>query len=502
MEKFMNKVVLIDDHHEALGIWRKNSFRNLDLVHIDAHVDFQFYPVRPKEEIFHRAKSIEKLKIQLERNILYKKYINDLDKQMNVGNYIYPAMSECIVKDFYWVIPGGLKEFEKSLKYIKYMLKVFAKEDAYQNTRKANLLSREGIISTSLLGRKFSVCILEKLPVLTQHVLLDIDTDFLIIDNIRRANNIEQIARRKPWISPSQLICTLLKIKKIKPAFTTISYSVNGGYTPMRYKILGDELAYCLSPKYFKTRYPEKRKAALFFDRFESTGEKKYYQKAVNLDASYKAADNNYGPLYLKKREFSKAKKEFLKIAEIDAKNPYPFIGLGNIEIGKKSFLEAKKHFSYALRLKNDLPDALFGLARTELALKNFNKAKGLFHHYKSLRVLDPQSSFYLGSIYEKEKDFKNAINWYMDAIRLGKIDSGILLKLLRISLYVSNKSDIIKFIYLRYQKLDKSRKLLGQRLEKHKALLKVEKKNMETIRKILRKEAKNNERLYSLTEE
>jgi len=120
-----NNISLIEDHHEALKIWREKSFKNLDLVHIDAHVDFGFYPAKPKEQVMKEAKTLNQLKQELEKSLLYQRYQKDFDKQTNIGNYIYPAMCEGIVRDFYWVIPGKLKEFEKSLKIIKGLLKKF-----------------------------------------------------------------------------------------------------------------------------------------------------------------------------------------------------------------------------------------------------------------------------------------------------------------------------------------------------------------------------------------
>lgn len=44
-------IFLIEDHNEALKVWRENGVRGLDLVHIDAHLDFGFYPARPVEQV-------------------------------------------------------------------------------------------------------------------------------------------------------------------------------------------------------------------------------------------------------------------------------------------------------------------------------------------------------------------------------------------------------------------------------------------------------------------
>ena len=113
MRKILNKVFLIEDHDEALKIWREKKIKAIDLVHIDAHIDFGFHPAKPIEEIFNKAISLKELKRNLEYTIAFRHYENDFDKQTNIGNYIYPAMDAGIVKDFYWVVPGGLKEFKE-----------------------------------------------------------------------------------------------------------------------------------------------------------------------------------------------------------------------------------------------------------------------------------------------------------------------------------------------------------------------------------------------------
>lgn len=484
----MNKTFLIEDHHEALKIWRQKGFKNLDLVHVDAHIDFGFYPVKPKEQIMKEAKTLNQLKQELEESLLYQRYQKEFDKQTNIGNYIYPAMQEGVIKDFYWVIPGKLKEFWQSLKLIKEMLKGFSRQDPCQLGNRSQVTGntfQDGIISAKLLGRKFVICVLEKLPVLKQKVLLDIDTDFLVIDSLLNATNTVKIGKRKCWIKPDRLIRDLFAAKKVKPVFTTIAYSVNGGYTPMRYKVLGDELASRLSPKHFKEHYGQRFIASSFFEHFQSTGKKGYYQKAVKLNPSYRAADNNYGPLYLSIRKFSRAKKEFLKITNADPENPYPYIGLGNIALEKKDFHKAKKHFSYALRQKQkqnrELADACFGLAQAEFRLKNFKKAKALFYRYQSLQPLEPRSYYFLGCIYEKERNFEKAAICYQDVMRLGLNNIDIIKKLLKVCCHLKAKDDIIKYVSTRYKEFkkgfDKAKKLSLEKGRKLKGLQKMEKK-------------------------
>jgi len=490
----MNNIHLFEDHDEALKVWRQKKIKGIDLVHVDAHIDFSFHAVKAKDQIIKEARTLTQLKQELEKSLLYQRYERDFDKQTNIGNYIYQAMCEGIIRDFYWVVPGGLKEFKNSLKIIKGMLKSLSKQDPYQYRfalRASRFTLNDGIVSVRLFGRKFVICILEKLPILKQRVLLDIDTDFLVIDSLSSANNTAKIGKRRPWIRPDRLVKELLISKKLRPTFTTIAYSVNGGYTPMRYKILGDELAHCLTPIQFKERYREKSAASLSFERFESTGKKKYYQRAIKLDPSYRAADNNYGPLYLSIRKFFRAQKEFMKIAKADPENPYAFIGLGNVALEKKDFRKAKKCFSRALKQKKKLPSGLFGLAQAEFKLKNFKKAKDLFNRYRALRPLEFQSYYFLGRIYRREGNLEKAALCYQHAMRLGLNNIDIISRLLNISYHVKAKDDIIRDIFIKYsvfkRQFNKMRRLNLRNARSVNGLNRIEKK-MDVLDRRLRK--------------
>lgn len=449
----MNKIFLIEDHHEALKIWREKEVKSLDLVHIDAHVDFGFHLARPIKKIVNEARSLKELKRGLEYSLAFMHYEKDFDKQTDMGNYIYPAMQEGIVKNFYWVVPGGPKEFKESGKFIKNIVSNL--------TRNTLRLRSRGIISTEFLGRNFVVCTLERLPVLRQNVLLDIDTDFLMIDSLLISSNTAKIGKRKPWILPQDLV-EILKKRIERPRLITIAYSVNGGWTPIKYKHLGDEIAYYFAPRKFKSRLNNSSKAAECFNLFTSTGKKEYYRKAVKLNPTYRVADNNYGPLYLSLRKFSLAQDKFLRVLKVDPKNPACLLGLGNIALERRDFKKAKKCFSFALnsgnhglfnKVKNQ---SLLGLARAEFDLKNFKKAKELLFRYQTRQPLQPQSYYLLARIFEKEKDFERSARLYQDAIRLGFGSIEPISRLLNISFHLRERNDIIKYVTAKYEEFKK----------------------------------------------
>ncbi len=475
----MRNIFLIEDHDEALKIWRKKNIRGLDLVHCDAHIDFGFHQARPIDKVINEARSVKELKEKLEYSLSFLHYQKDFNKQTNIGNYIYPAMEEGIVQNFYWVVPGRAKEFGDSKKAIKDILKGIAKR---QGDKKVSLrYDGNGAVSTNYFGRNITVCNLDNLPVLSNDAILDIDTDFLVIDTAANADSTKNIGRRSPWISPKELI-DALKAKIKKPKITTIAYSTDGGWTPMEYKYLADEMAYNLQPSRFRSRFEISRAAASYFNLFNSTGKKEFYKKAIGLNPAYRLIDNNFGPLYLLSRKLSLARKEFKRILKVDNKNPASLFGLGVIALKRKEFARAKRHFNSASRFigNNRLfamtkKQILFELGKAEFYLKNFKRAKELFLSYKSIFPLEPQSYYFLGLIFEKEKEFPKAAAFYKDAVRLdfGRIEP--LFDLLRIARYLKDKDRVVQYIIAKHRVFKKELKGLeksGKKKKKIKGLI------------------------------
>lgn len=504
------KIFLIEDHDEALKVWREEKVNHLDLVHIDAHIDFGYHPIRPIARVFKEAKSLKDLKSNLEKALAFMRYEKDLDKQTNIGNYIYQAMEEGMVRNFYWVIPGGLKEFKQSTRFIKGIIKSLNFHT--KQTRQAKLCLSKGLIETQLLGRNFVICILEGLPPLKQKVLLDIDTDFLAIDSLLNADSAARIGKRRPWILPQELV-EILKEKMKRPQIITIAYSVNGGYTPMRYKHLGDEMAFLFAPEDVGRNFKNNSQAAQHFNSFLSTGEKEDYQKAVKLNPSYRAADNNYGPLYFALRKFSLAQNEFLKVLRVDRENPACLCGLGGIALERRDFQKAKNYFSSAVDYANNEPNrlnelnlnhklfskvknqSLFGLARAEFSLRNFKRAKELLLHYKTVEPLRPQSYYLLGRIYEKEREFLNAVVCYKDALRLGFTNIEITPRLLKIAGHLKEKDELMEYIITRYKDFKRdflrTKRLNAKKKKKIKGLPKIEEQMADLEQKLKKRLSK-----------
>ncbi len=439
------KIFLKEDHDQVLKVWRRAGSRGLDLVHVDAHLDFVLHPARQPEEILAQATTIKQFKENLEYTLCFLRYEKKLDKQTDIGNYIYPAMRDGMVKNFWWVVPGSNKDLDQNFKGVK---KLF--EGAFGSQAIKLVKKGQGLILGRALNREFWICTLDTLPVFKQKVLLDIDVDFLVVPDLTKADNRCDIGWRAVWIEPRRLKERLLE-RIMAPQVITIVYSTNGGYTPMVFRYLGDEIAHCFSPERYKEQYKRAVAARDNFARFKETGKRSYYQKAIKLDKSYQNEDNNYGPLYLYKGNLAAAKKELNNILRVDPKNAYCLKNMGVIHLRHREYLKALTHFRRALALlkaRERLP-VILNLAEVNFRLKRYDTAGKLFLQYAKGEPLSHLAAYYLGAICYAKKDFVNAGKYYHRALQLGCRNVAVLRKLLGVSFKLDSKEkeDIIDYI-------------------------------------------------------
>jgi tetratricopeptide (TPR) repeat protein len=441
MEKNMRQanppdILLIEDHHEAYYAWRERRFKKMTLVHLDAHIDFGFQEVKEVPLILNEAKSLSELKSQLEKAVLFRRKKFELENLTHIGNYIYPAMRDGIVDEFYWVIPGDISEFRKCMGILKRLLRDLKKEDPYPAD--APSLIQRGFVKTRLYGRPFYITILETLPRLKGSVLLDIDTDYFVIDSLRRADATHQIARREPWIKTDEFM-GILQMKIPQPRCTTIAYSVNRGFTPMVYKTLGDRLAEGLG--YRDQALADRLTAGDCFARFREAFDRKdfnaaghHFREALRLNPAYRASDNNYGPLYFQVEEYRRAEEEWQGMMRVDGCDVNALAGLGKIRLAGRKYREAKDYFTAALQSKADQKDSLIGLAEAEFHLKHYQEAAALIEAYERLNPMQGYSRFLSGKILEKTKRPQAALAKYKDALQLGMDHVELLIRLVRLS--------------------------------------------------------------------
>ncbi|MBI4709591.1 MAG: UPF0489 family protein, partial [Nitrospirae bacterium] len=162
-------VILIENHSEALLHWLKKGYRNITVVHVDAHDDFEFVP----------EDKIKKIK-----ELVKDQKFTEIEGLMDAGdrslftlsNYLYPAAKLGVVKEIYWIMPFRLFEFsdaERRVKdYLKTMTSVYSIEDI------EGMKMKGGCLSGKLFKTKVNICSPMTLPPIQEPVIFDIDTDF------------------------------------------------------------------------------------------------------------------------------------------------------------------------------------------------------------------------------------------------------------------------------------------------------------------------------------
>ena len=202
------KVHLMENHDEAYRIWRASGKSKRTLVHIDAHDDLWWTADQGN---------------------------------INIANFISLGLQDEIVREIFWVVPDQTWKSPSCLRALRRRLKKVLKSYPGNSIQ---VRGDSGQISTAVLGKPVRVCTLGNLPRIEGNVLLDIDVDFL---TIRQACRSFAPPEALPWCWPGEFM-ERLQARELAATVITIAYSVEGGYTPLKWKYLGDELALRLGP--------------------------------------------------------------------------------------------------------------------------------------------------------------------------------------------------------------------------------------------------------------
>ncbi|MCP4304359.1 MAG: hypothetical protein GY788_05675 [bacterium] len=359
-----HQVSIFENHDEAYYRWRSQGFTQRVLLHVDAHHDM---------------------------------YGSDWDQpdSINIANFVLPAVAEDFVREIIWVVPDetwisrvGRNDLRRTVRRL----------------RRNELLTKgisedETSLSTRILGKPFRLCSVNHIPDIREPVLLDVDVDFLVTPNIGYRGH--DFFGRLPWLWPGDLLDHLAR-RGVEADYVTIAYSVEGGYTPLQWKYLGDELALRLQPRTEKNAAtlqgfdtmraaaiaarqgdfaaaektylnakgllpelaaPDLHLAHLHTANGELQSARKNYVNAVKLDQSYSTPFNSTGIAQFRLRRWKGSQQAHQRALAWDADDPYAHLGLGLLSLRAKAWKAAQGHFEGTLRKNASSIDALRGLA-------------------------------------------------------------------------------------------------------------------------------------------
>lgn len=360
---------VFENHDEAYHIWRRAGLTGKTLVHVDAHHDMSWLESRG---------------------------------ELHIGNYVCQAMKDGIVAELFWIVPDPTWTSAPSRKHLCRAVKRLTK--TYPATRSR---VRIGIdrVTTELMDVPVTIGPMASLPRQAAGVLLDIDTDFMLIPIVSAIVSNADVER--PWIWPDEFV-SRLHATGIAPAVTTIAYSVEGGYTSLHWKYLGAALAAELeAPSHDTARlrsgFGYLREAATAASRgdLESVEiacnraqaclpddaapvynlarwcakakrlpeARALCQTALALDSSYATAYNNRGPWRLREGRISDAEREYAFALALNPADRYARFGLAQVAARRKHWSDAAALLQSALESDADFIDAsrLFGDVLIEL---------------------------------------------------------------------------------------------------------------------------------------
>ena len=370
----------MENHDRAYTIWRDCGVKEKILLHIDAHHDMWWI----KEKGFR-----------------------------TIANFVCQALREDQVREMYWVTPDPTWKDASGRRPILAQVKKIVKQ--YPGPP-APIRIEDGRIRTSILGKPLHVCSLAALPCLDEPVLLDIDVDFMMIPRLSVGVDFHSDL---PWCWPADLMERMAALG-VRAELVTIVYSVEGGYTPLKWKYLGDELALRLQgrneddpmmrgmERIRQGAEAERRNqldtaeqlyreaaallpgnAALSFRLAHlcaRTGRideaRRCYQKALELDPSYRTPYNSSGLWNLWGRRFRASEQEHRSTLDLDPQDAYAHYGMGRLAARRKRWSEAQEWYAKAVALDGGLVDAwrelgnaCYALGQRQNAIEAYTRA-------------------------------------------------------------------------------------------------------------------------------
>jgi tetratricopeptide (TPR) repeat protein len=449
----IENIVMMEDHDGAYYAWKQAGMTGRILLHIDTHMDWNWIAEKDPLDIL-KAESLKEIEPMLEERCLWNLSERKSKELVHIGNYIYPALREGIVSEFYWIVPDGLMDSPRTRRS---MLRTFQRMMAV-NPRSMKILGVEkNRIIVEIAGSRVTTCRLSDLPPIHEPVLLDIDTDFLVGEFGESARAGNDPWKQLPWIWPEELIARL-KDKGVRTDFVTIAYSVEGGFTPLSYKYLGDELALRLKhptlPERQRQVIAHKRRGAgyrhvneldhaiaecekavtlapedasshfhlayLYDEQGSSDQAAARYRQAVQLDPTYATAYNTFGSLYRSLGLLDHAQEEYQRILRWDPQNVNAQYGLAEILAQHERWEEATRLYRTVMEYCPDHADAHGGLGSVYAKRGMWDEAISQLKRAIALQPSAGRAYCWLGVCYARLQQWDGALEAYRGALRCG----------------------------------------------------------------------------------
>jgi len=347
------------EHHDAAWhAWRAAGVAQRTVLHIDAHHDLWRTPGR-----------------------------------LTIADFVGAAVAEGMVNRVLWAVPDPSWQTDGHRAEWATQLAKVAR--THRPGRRARVVVGVDRISADVGAVPVIVAPLRAFQSEHEPLLLDIDTDYLVVAHMYHESDAH---RQLPWCTPEALVSTLTA-QAITTDLVTLAYSVQGGYTPLRWKFLGDEIAARLghAGEHTLTGFSALHDAAAAFQAGNLAGAEDAcrraavhlpshpapaywqalihrdsghvaaaqacYARAVELDASYATAYRSAGLAYFRERRYAEAKQEHERALQLDPGDAVAHLGLSRLALHEHDWRGAEAHARRAVALAPSSPDAHRALA-------------------------------------------------------------------------------------------------------------------------------------------
>jgi tetratricopeptide (TPR) repeat protein len=414
---------IMENHDAALAHWRAAG-RDRILVHVDPHHDAWF---------------------------------TGDNVPVNAANFVGYALRERLIREWYWVVPDSSFASAQNrgllLAAMRKLIGSYPGRGApIQEVRFAKSGEpRNNAFRTSLLGVPLTVCTLDAIPTVAENVLLDLDVDFMTTPrvNYSRGNDAHPAL---PWCWPDEILDRIAK-KNLRWDVATIALSVEGGFTPLAWKYLGDELSLRIeanpdaaarlhgyelmrqaaaagsegrsqeealklcceatlqlpesaAPLWHRAQFLLDQSLDVTLEEARAPGRaaeaRELRAQAIALDPSYRTPYHTEGLWHYAAGRTLVAKHAFLRTLALDPQDAVSLVGLARLAMRRKQWAEAEKLLRRAIESDANLLDAHRALGKTLAQQRRYREAAAAYE--VSLRLaLAGHSSLFGSSVISTE---------------------------------------------------------------------------------------------------
>ncbi|MGI8782326.1 MAG: tetratricopeptide repeat protein [Acidobacteriota bacterium] len=387
---------VMEDHDRAFDIWREAGVRDRILVHFDGHLDFSWIADRPLESLLAASSSSELDRLLAQGMSGWNLHNRSLREQVHYGNYIYAAMREGVVGQFYWVMPDPFWATQRARRCIQRSLEQMARQ---RPADAGPIEVLESGLRMTVLGRPLVACTLQHLPRFKEPVLLDLDVDYFLTppEENRMPPGVD-MQPAEPWLRPAEFLRRLAKLE-IPTDLVTIAYSVGGFHTPLRFRFYGDIVHAALThpnvpvgDRPFEGSAAEAYAAALAaIEAGDLAAARLHWAQMSELDPCYRTPEAIPGRREEAERRWRRALQIYETMIEVDPTWSEPQLGQGRVLWRLGQYDRAESSFREARRLAAGATQATYWMGRCAARRGQWVEAE---QYWTEAVAQDPRETF------------------------------------------------------------------------------------------------------------